>query len=204
VDSEEEAVMRQQGGWVAVYLCAVCMIGCSKQTNADEGTSAATGGKSGAAGKVGAAGAKATAGAGMVAGTGGMPAQQNPWSVPCGSVTCNDDYMVGMVCCADMAKGTCGVMDGTCKPRATPNPKCPGVTFPVTVPGCCLTDGTTCGVDGYPVMPRCVTLDNLEQYMIPPPDATHCDGTPIGGMAGAGGGKAGTGASGAGGAGGSR
>jgi hypothetical protein len=192
--------MKNLCAWAALFLCAATIIvssSCSKQTNADaQSTTAATGGKSGAAGKAGTAGtagskATSTATAGTGAAVGAVASQANGWSVPCGSATCKDDYMVGMACCADETKGTCGVFSGTCEPRATPNPKCPGVMFPVTVPGCCLADGTTCGVDGYPAMPGCVPIDVLVQYGLTPPDDTHCDGTPIGGMAGAGGSKAG-------------
>lgn len=196
--------MRNLHACAVLCLCAASIVSsCSKKTSAGpaQNTTAATGGKSAAAGRAGTAGTAGTAGAKATSSaTGGMGAAGGPanmWSVPCGSVTCTDDYMVGMVCCVDASTSTCGVMSGTCQPRATPNPKCPGLTFPVTIPGCCLADGTTCGIDGYPVMPGCVSTDTLAQYMLPPPDPTHCDGTPIGSTAGAGGSNAGSGAGGA-------
>lgn len=200
--------MMKQASWtMAVLLCAVSGMGCSKKTN--------TGGAAGFAGDFGAAGfVTATGGTGAVAGMGaaggaaGMPAT----TVPCGAMTCSAGGIPipVMLCCADQATGTCGLLSGTtCTPRATPNPNCPSVTIgPANVPGCCLPDGTTCGIDGYPLMAGCASSSTLAQFGVMVA-AKHCDGTPIGtagmggqgGAAGAAGGAAGAaGHSGAGGA----
>jgi hypothetical protein len=83
-----------------------------------------------------------------------------------------------------------------------PNVNCGNLMFAgMTIMGCCMSDGTTCGIDGYPLMAGCVSGTLLGA------PAKHCDGTAIAGMAGMSGtggqgATAGTGAAGRSGAGG--
>jgi hypothetical protein len=196
--------MKQLAWTVSLLLCSAAALGCSKSSNNNAGVAgfgaAGFGGGVGAAGTLGASGTSQ----GTAGGAGMMPA-----TVMCGSMTCSSPIPVGVgpqLCCANPASGVCGLMSGTmCQARPTPNTNCAGLSFGgMNVAGCCMSDGTTCGIDGYPLMAGCVSGTVLG---VP---AKHCDGTPIGtagmggagGQAGAAGGTAGAGTAGRSGAGG--
>lgn len=76
-------------------------------------------------------------------------------SVQCGSTTCATQGggligMFAMACCADPAKGTCGmsIMGAACSVPSAGDSRCPIVQAfgGISIPGCCTSDGM-CGLD---------------------------------------------------------
>src|SRR5689334_21281291 len=92
-------------GIATLCVCVASMIGCSKKTDVTDSSTSST--KSGAAGKPASSGAAGKTASTSMGGS-STPQQTDPFSAPCGSTTCVDMFMVGMVCCVDASKGLCG------------------------------------------------------------------------------------------------
>ena len=123
--------------------------------------------------------------------------------VPCGAKRCQaPDGYSGELCCHDSFSATCGQKTGPDECSEFPpveDEHCPDATVYFNlgshfVRGCCMDDGTTCGLDltsafnfaSVFTTPECNTLDDAmvtadssqpDKTTLPAP--THCDGSPL-------------------------
>jgi hypothetical protein len=132
---------------LSLVLSALGFVACGDDDGDSErdggGQDGGTAGKGGGGGKGGRAGGAGAAGGGMTMGG----------AVKCGSTMCEAPAgAMGFIsaCCADEAKGTCGMtslMGGQCSVPAKADPRCPTVSaMGFMIPSCCTPQGM-CGLD---------------------------------------------------------
>jgi hypothetical protein len=154
----------------------VSVFGCG----GDEGTTPGglvTAGFGGVGGAAGFGGTSATSGTGA------------PAPIACGTATCSSPAIPGGVmlpgimirpsCCANMATGTCGSLNGTvCEAPPPPAPLCPAPPAfgGFMLKACCVAATQICGIDGSMAGLGCTSLG----AMFGGGGAqTRCDGTPV-------------------------
>src|SRR5260221_10318590 len=188
--------MRQQIGWVALWLLgAGGALGCGSDSTPSGGSGGAAGAVGGGGAPTSGSGGSSTAGAAGAAGAGGGA----PAPVPCGSKTCPappppiPGLPGAVACCADMATNACGWANamGVCTASPPVDSRCPMVTGPLGSLMPCCTSALTCGADTSVLGTGCTDLGNMlfriAYPMAPPP--VNCDGTPVpsaGGASGSG------------------
>jgi hypothetical protein len=137
-------------------------------------------------------GGQVTAGFGGGSGFGGTSATSGtgaPAPIPCGTATCSappipggvmiPGIMIRPTCCANMATGTCGSLNGAvCEAPPPPAPLCPAPPAfgGFTLKACCVAATQICGIDGSMAGLGCTSLG----AMFGGGGAqTRCDGTPV-------------------------